>query len=336
MKRLFDIVFSLTGLILVFPFMIPVMIILRLTGEHYIFYSQDRVGRHGRMFKMIKFSTMLRNSPELLTGDVTLRNDPRVFKFGRFLRLTKINEIPQLLNVLIGNMSVVGPRPMPPANFNFYTEEAKAMVLKLKPGMTGVGTIIFREEEEILAASPLSPGDTHRKWISPHKARLEEWYLTHQSLWTDIKIIFLTFWVIPFKNSTMPYRVLKGLPKFPEELKFVTRDYKTERPRDRETERPRDQETKRLKTKTHNHHNHHNHHNTHNHHNLQRDYSKQIPLQPPLHPEQHPLPRDHFFLCGEGAGARGNRKGPGGAEFCPVFRVGGCIGHSYLWHSRSG
>jgi len=240
MKRLFDIVFSLTGLILVFPFMIPVMIILRLTGEHYIFYSQDRVGRHGRMFKMIKFSTMLRNSPELLTGDVTLRNDPRVFKFGRILRLTKINEIPQLLNVLIGNMSVVGPRPMPPANFNFYTEEAKSVVLKLKPGMTGVGTIIFREEEEILAASPLSPGDTHRKWISPHKARLEEWYLTHQSLWTDIKIIFLTFWVIPFKNSSMPYRVLQGLPTFPEELKFVTRDYKTERPRDRETERPRD------------------------------------------------------------------------------------------------
>jgi len=224
MKRLFDIVFSLTGLILVFPFMIPVMIILRLTGEHYIFYSQDRVGRYGKMFRMIKFSTMLRNSPELLSGNITLGKDPRVFPFGRILRITKVDEVPQLINVLKGEMSLVGPRSMPPSNFNFYSHEAQAMVIKLKPGITGVGTIIFREEIKILAASPLSPGETHQRWISPHKARLEEWYLNHQSLWVDIKIIFLTFWVIPFKNSTMPYRVLKGLPPFPEELKIVTSD----------------------------------------------------------------------------------------------------------------
>jgi len=218
MKRLLDITVSFIAIAVAFPFMIPVMIILKLTGEHYIFYLQERVGQHGRVFKMIKFSTMLRNSPDLLSGDITLRRDPRVLPVGRFLRISKINELPQLVNVLIGDMSLVGPRPMPRTNFNFYTPEAQEMILNLKPGITGVATIIFREEEEILAASPLSPEETHRRWISPHKARLEEWYLNHQSIATDLKVVFLTVWVIAFKDSPLPYKILKGLPEFPVEL----------------------------------------------------------------------------------------------------------------------
>jgi lipopolysaccharide/colanic/teichoic acid biosynthesis glycosyltransferase len=206
-------------MVVALPFMIPVMIILKLTGEHYVFYRQARVGQHGKSFRMYKFSTMLLKSPELLSGDITLRKDPRVLPFGRFLRITKINEIPQLINVFKGDMSLVGPRPMPPANFSFYTPGAQAMILKLQPGMTGVGTIIFREEEEMLASSPLGPEETHRQWMSPHKARLEEWYLNNRSLWVDLKILFLTLWVIPFKDSALPYRVLKGLPEFPGELR---------------------------------------------------------------------------------------------------------------------
>ncbi|MFA6484310.1 MAG: sugar transferase, partial [Bacteroidales bacterium] len=103
MKRSFDIVISFLAMVVALPFMIPVMIILKLTGEHYVFYRQARVGQHGKSFRMYKFSTMLLKSPELLSGDITLRKDPRVLPFGRFLRITKINEIPQLINVFKGD-----------------------------------------------------------------------------------------------------------------------------------------------------------------------------------------------------------------------------------------
>ena len=111
LKRLLDIVLSAVGIVVLSPLLVPVMIVLFLTGEHYIFYGQKRVGYKNRLFQIWKFATMLKASPSLGTGSLTVKNDPRVFPFGRFLRKTKLNELPQIFNILLGDMSVVGPRP---------------------------------------------------------------------------------------------------------------------------------------------------------------------------------------------------------------------------------
>ena len=117
LKRFFDIVLSAVGIVVLSPLLVPVMIILKLTGEHYIFYGQKRVGYKNRQFQIWKFATMLKASPSLGTGSLTVKNDPRVFPFGRFLRKTKLNELPQIFNILLGDMSIVGPRPQMEVDF---------------------------------------------------------------------------------------------------------------------------------------------------------------------------------------------------------------------------
>jgi lipopolysaccharide/colanic/teichoic acid biosynthesis glycosyltransferase len=221
MKRIIDFILSLITILVLIPFMVPIMIILKLTGEHYIFYYQPRIGRKGKEFKIIKFATMLLNSPNIGTGEISLKKDPRVFPFGRLLRKTKINEIPQLLNIFKGDMSIVGPRPLTPKHFNFYTPGQQEIIKQLKPGLTGVGAIIFRDEEVIFAKSKLGHEQTYRQMLSPYKAALESWYFQNQSLWVDIKIVFLTVWVILFNNSQLPYKILTGLPKKPDNLRML-------------------------------------------------------------------------------------------------------------------
>jgi lipopolysaccharide/colanic/teichoic acid biosynthesis glycosyltransferase len=201
--------------------MIPVIIILKLTGEHYVFYKQARIGKDAVKFNIIKFSTMLLDSPNIGTGEISLKKDPRVFPFGRFLRNSKLNEIPQLINTLRGEMSVVGPRPLTPKHFNHYSPEQQKIVKQLKPGLTGVGAIIFRDEERIFDNSTLDHEKTYHQLLSPYKGALETWYFLNQSMWVDVKIIFLTIWVIPFKRSQLPYKILKGLPEKPAELKTL-------------------------------------------------------------------------------------------------------------------
>jgi len=220
MKRIFDIIFSFLAILVLLPFMLPIMLVLKLTGEHYIFYEQSRIGLNGNPFKIIKFSTMLLNSPSIGTGEITLKNDPRVFPFGRILRKTKINEIPQLINILKGDMSFVGPRPLTPKHFNFFSSEQQKVINQLVPGLTGVSAIIFREEEDIFAKSNLDHETCYKLLLSPYKAALEEWYLNHKSWFVDIKIIFLTAWVIIFKDSILPYKLLNNLPQKPKELCF--------------------------------------------------------------------------------------------------------------------
>jgi lipopolysaccharide/colanic/teichoic acid biosynthesis glycosyltransferase len=222
MKRIVDFIISFIAILLLIPFMIPIIIILKLTGEHYIFYYQPRIGKNGKSFNIVKFSTMLLNSPNIGTGEITLKKDPRVFAFGRLLRQTKINEIPQILNIIKGDMSIVGPRPLTPKHFGFYTPEERGIIKQLKPGLTGVGAIIFRDEEEIFAQSKLDHEQTYRQMLSPYKAALEYWYLNNKSFLVDLKIIFLTLWVLLFKKSPLPYKLLKDLPDKPECLKVVT------------------------------------------------------------------------------------------------------------------
>jgi lipopolysaccharide/colanic/teichoic acid biosynthesis glycosyltransferase len=213
MKRAVDIVFSMTLILLFLPFGLVLAIVLRLTGEGKVFYFQPRIGFGGKAFKLVKFATMLENSPHLGSGDITLKGDSRVLPIGRFLRMTKINEIPQVLNVIKGDMTLVGPRPLTPKNFALYPERVKEEIVKVRPGVTGVGSIVFRDEESILAGSSKSYLEAYRDEIAIYKGELELWYMKNRNFFLDMKIIMLTGWVVLFKDSALPYRVLKSLPR---------------------------------------------------------------------------------------------------------------------------
>jgi len=212
-KRGIDILISFIALLVVFPFMLPIVIILLLTGEHYVFYLQDRIGYKNRKFKIFKFATMLRDSPNMGTGIITVRNDPRLLPLGKFLRMTKINELPQILNVLKGDMSLVGPRPLMEKSFIQYSPEVQAKVYDSVPGITGIGSVVFRDEELLVTQSELSPEEFYKKYIFPYKGELEMWYNKNRSLRTDFLILFLTFWVVLFPKSKLQYRVFRNLPQ---------------------------------------------------------------------------------------------------------------------------
>ena len=211
-KRFLDFVLSLTALICLSWLLIPIAIILLLTGEHYVFYFQERIGYDGKPFKVWKFATMLKNSPNIGTGTITTRNDPRVLPFGKFLRMTKLNELPQLINILIGNMSIIGPRPMVKRDWEQYSDEVRAAVSKVKPGLSGIGSVIFRDEEYYISMAN-DPVEFAKQVIHPHKGNLEIWYCNKRSLYVDCMIVFLTCWVIIFPKSNLIYKVFPSLPQ---------------------------------------------------------------------------------------------------------------------------
>jgi lipopolysaccharide/colanic/teichoic acid biosynthesis glycosyltransferase len=210
-KRFFDILASLIALIILSPLLIPIVIILKLTGEHEVFYFQKRIGLKNREFNIFKFATMMKDSPNIGTGEITLRNDPRVTPAGKFLRKTKINELPQLINVLIGDMSVVGPRPLMEKSFNLYSDEVKKNIYDSRPGITGIGSVIFRDEEKIISDS--KDIQATYKQIFEYKGKVEMWYRKHISFYTDTMIIFLTVWHVLFSKSQLVYKVFPSLPK---------------------------------------------------------------------------------------------------------------------------
>ena len=212
-KRLFDFLASLLAIILLVPFLIPVMIILKLTGEGEIFYLQERVGEGNKDFYIYKFATMLKDSEKMGSGIYTAKNDSRILPFGNFLRKTKINELPQLLNILCGHISIVGPRPLIRKTFNLYSEKDQKLISSLKPGLTGIGSIIFRNEEELLNQASGNLEEYYEKNITPYKAELEKWYLKNKNFFVDIIIIFITAWAIVFKNTQLPWKFFRDLPK---------------------------------------------------------------------------------------------------------------------------
>ncbi|MBL0272538.1 MAG: sugar transferase [Chitinophagaceae bacterium] len=211
-KRFFDILFSLVALLILLPFFIPVILLLLFTGEHEVFYQQDRVGYKNRIFGIWKFATMLKNSPNMGSKDLTMRKDPRVTTVGRFLRKTKLNELPQMFNILIGDMSFVGPRPLMQSGFDRYTDELKSKVYDVTPGLTGIGSIVFRDEELIITKSELSPEECYRKIILPYKGALELWYQQHRNFFTDFMLLFLTGWYVFFPKSQLVFKVFPSLP----------------------------------------------------------------------------------------------------------------------------
>jgi lipopolysaccharide/colanic/teichoic acid biosynthesis glycosyltransferase len=212
-KRITDILIATIALILLSPLFIPSIIILLFTGEHKVFYLQNRVGYKNRLFKIWKFATMLKNSPNIGTGEITLRNDPRVTRFGKFLRMTKVNELPQIINVLKGDMSIVGPRPLMDVSFKLYPENVQEVIYNSIPGMTGIGSLIFRDEEKMVTQAE-DPQVMYRAIIA-YKGTLELWYQKKASLYTDFMIIFLTAWSIFFPGNQLIHKIFKDLPARP-------------------------------------------------------------------------------------------------------------------------
>ena len=214
-KRCFDIIFSFVVIIILLPLFLPVIIILRFTGEGEVFYFQKRIGLNNKDFNIFKFATMLKNSENMGDGIYTSQGDKRILPFGHFLRKSKINELPQIFNIFFGTMSFVGPRPLIEETFNLYNSETKSKLFYLKPGLTGIGSVIFRNEEEILKKSKIPLELFYSKFISPYKGNLEVWYSNKISFIVDLLIIVLTAWVIFFPNSKLPFIIFKDMPVKP-------------------------------------------------------------------------------------------------------------------------
>jgi lipopolysaccharide/colanic/teichoic acid biosynthesis glycosyltransferase len=215
-KRLIDLIATIVVTIILSPLLIPVFIALKLTAEGEVFYGQERVGYKQKRFKILKFATMLKNSPNIGTGDITLRNDPRVTPVGKFLRITKLNELPQVFNVLLGDMSLVGPRPLMPVSFEYYPKQVQDVVYNSIPGITGIGSLVFRDEEKLVSEQKEMPHrDFYRHRIYPYKGELELWYQQNKSTYTDLMIIFLTAYSIGFKNNKLVYKIFRTLPPSP-------------------------------------------------------------------------------------------------------------------------
>ena len=213
-KRLLDIVLSFIALIILLPVFIPIIIILMFTAEGEIFYFQERIGINNSRFQIWKFATMLKNSMDLGSGSITLQNDFRVTKIGVFLRKTKINELPQIINIFKGDISLVGPRPLVDKTFSAYNEEVQSKIYNVKPGLTGIGSIIFRDEESIISAvTDEDPHDFYKRVIAPYKGGLEMWYQEHCSFFLDLQLIFITAWVIIFPSTRLYKKWFKDLPK---------------------------------------------------------------------------------------------------------------------------
>ena len=218
MDRFFDIIFSGIALLLLSPLLVPIVVILRLTGEGEVFFLQERIGKGGEKFKLFKFATMLKNSPNIGSGTVTMRGDPRVLPVGRFLRKTKINELPQLLNIFFGDMCIIGPRPLTIQTFEVYSESIQRLITEVRPGLSGIGSIIFRGEEEIMHGANASV-DFYVNVIAPYKGALEEWFVSNRSLYIYFVAIFVTAWTVLIPNTKIAWRVFKDLPEPPSELR---------------------------------------------------------------------------------------------------------------------
>jgi lipopolysaccharide/colanic/teichoic acid biosynthesis glycosyltransferase len=192
LKRFFDILLSGLSIIILSPVFIIVALLIKLTGED-VFFLQDRVGQNEKLFKIIKFTTMSKGSEKL--GYITTSADPRPTRLGKFLRKTKLNEIPQLINVFIGNMSMVGPRPLLRIHAEIYPEETRRKIYSMKPGLIGIGSIYFHNEDYLLASVD-NASQYYEEVVMPKKAELELWYNQNRSLLLDLKLFLLSFLIL--------------------------------------------------------------------------------------------------------------------------------------------
>jgi len=189
-KRLFDIVCSSLGLLVLGLPMLVVAAIVKLTDFGPVLYKQVRVGRDGREFEIFKFRSMVVNADKI-GAQITVGRDPRITRIGQFLRATKLDELPQLLNVLFGTMSLVGPRPEVPKYVAMYTHEQRR-VLSVRPGITDLASVKYRHESELLAEAGDDWERVYIEQVMPDKLRLNLEYIVAQALWLDVSLIFRT------------------------------------------------------------------------------------------------------------------------------------------------
>jgi len=216
LKRVFDVLSSGIAILFLSPLLIPVIIGLKFTGEGYVFYKQERVGYKNKPFLIWKFATMLKDSANMPGGIMTTKKDPRITPMGGFLRKSKINELPQLFNIFLGRMSVVGPRPVMKVSFEAYPDEVQKVIYNVKPGLTGIGSIIFRDEEEMISEVKNNGGDPwefYKEKIYPFKGELEIWYQSNCSFLLDLQLIFMTVWVILLPTYKLYEKWFKDLPE---------------------------------------------------------------------------------------------------------------------------
>lgn len=215
-KRIFDVIASTVALLILTPLFLIIIILLRLTSEGEVFYFQERMGLNNKPFMIFKFATMLKDSSKMKGGYITVKNDPRLTFMGGFLRKSKINELPQLLNIFLGHMSIVGPRPVMRVSFESYPKNVQDVIYNVKPGLTGIGSIIFRDEEEIITKVKNDGNDIwdfYKNKIYPFKGKLEIWYQKNKSFFTDFLLIFITAWVIFFPTSKIYDVFFNDLPR---------------------------------------------------------------------------------------------------------------------------
>lgn len=197
-KRAFDLTVAGIGLVILLPLILAVMLWLRLTSPGPIFYTAQRVGLRGKPFRLFKFRTMYVDADRIGPG-VTRENDPRITPVGRLLRRTKLDELPQLFNVLKGDMSLVGPRPEDPRYVAHYTDEQRR-VLTVRPGITSLASIRYRNEEQLLVGANWE--QVYIQQIMPDKLFVDLRYLEHWSFSLDLRILFYTFFVLPSLDDT--------------------------------------------------------------------------------------------------------------------------------------
>ena len=193
MKRIFDLFFSSLFLVILFPFFLLISLLVKLSSKGPVFFIQKRIGRYGQHFNMIKFRSMLDKLED--KNSVTCIGDYRITKFGKFLRKYKLDELPELVNVIIGDMSLVGPRPDVPGYADKLNNEDR-LILNLRPGITGPATLKYSNEEKILSLQK-NPTKYNDEVIYPDKVKINLDYYYNNSIWLDIKIIFATV----FRNN---------------------------------------------------------------------------------------------------------------------------------------
>ncbi len=207
-RRILDLVIALTGVIFLAPLFILIAVLIKRDTPGPIFYWGERIGRHGRPFSILKFRTMYEVSSSYNGPRVTAQGDPRITPLGKWLRDTKLNELPQLWNVLKGDMSVVGPRPEDRAFVNHWPEDARQVLLSVRPGITSPASVLYRDEENMLQSSNVA--DQYLKVILPSKMRLDLLYVHHRSILTDLDVIFWTLMALlpQLKSKHVPEHLL--------------------------------------------------------------------------------------------------------------------------------
>jgi lipopolysaccharide/colanic/teichoic acid biosynthesis glycosyltransferase len=204
-KRLFDLIFSFIGLLLSLPVLLILALIIKNEDKGSVFYRGVRVGRHGKVFRIFKFRTMVMDA-EKIGGPSTSNDDPRITRVGKFIRKYKLDELPQLINVITGEMSFVGPRPEVQYYVDMFTEEEKA-ILEVRPGITDWASLWNPDEGKILEGSP-DPEKTYMERIRPTKIQLQLKYVRERSFWKDMKIIFQTLLiVVSSRNSKVAHEL---------------------------------------------------------------------------------------------------------------------------------